>query len=263
KTKERLLNAANYLKSLGEEGRLLLMVATKRQAKSVVKEAAVRAGIMFLTTRWVGGMMTNWEEVKKNIDKLNKFRQEATDGSWSKFPKHEMMKLQKHLKRLETVYGGIAQMKRLPDAIFIVDIKNELIAFRESLRKNVPVVAIVDTNVDPGEVDYPIPSNDDAVGSIKIITDFLAEAFLEGSENRQKRLEKEEKKTKASEEMVQAREAVIEKVVQKEMIKETVKPEKPAVKGGKKSEKITPKKEEKAEKKEKPKKLGRPKKIKK
>lgn len=207
KTRDGLQKAAQYLADLAKEGRLVLFVATKRQAKGVVMEAAKKAGVPYLTNRWIGGFLTNWEEVKKNIDKANRMRRELTDGVWKKFPKHEQIKLEKELHKLEAVYGGVNDLQRLPDAVFIIDIKREVSSLREALKRELPIIAIIDTNANPNQVDYPIPANDDAVGSIQYIVNFLADAYLEGKkvgekkeavpEASQKEI-KEEKKEPAS-----------------------------------------------------------------
>ncbi len=196
KTRDGLKSAAEYIKELALLGQTIIFVATKRQAKGLVKEAAIKAGIPYMTNRWIGGFLTNWDEVKKNIDKLNKYEAESKDGSWSKFPKHEVVKLQKMMRRLESIYGGVKQVNSLPQALFIVDIKKEESALREAVIKNVKTVAIVDTNVNPINVDFPIPANDDAIGSVQFITDYLAEAYLEGKQLREKQAGKQTAKTK-------------------------------------------------------------------
>jgi len=177
-TRSGLKKAAEYLRNLGKEGKIVLFLGTKRQARGVVSEAAKKANAPYLSTRWIGGFMTNWEEIKKNIDKLNRMHKERTDGDWTKFPKHEVVKLEKDLRKIEAVYGGVASLVSLPDTLFIVDIKKEIAALKEASKQEIPVVAIVDTNTDPNLVDYPIPANDDAVGSIRIIVDYLADAYL-------------------------------------------------------------------------------------
>lgn len=186
KTKAGLVEAAHYVKKLAEDGKILLVIATKRQAKGIVSDAAKRAGLPYLTNRWVGGFMTNWEEVKKNIEKVLKMRDDRTNGAWKKFPKHEQVKLEKDLRKLEMVYAGVTELLKLPDAVFIIDIKTEHIALNESQRKEIPVVAIVDTNSDPNSVDYAIPANDDAVGSLTFLTNHIMDAFIEGREIREK-----------------------------------------------------------------------------
>src|SRR3990167_2276169 len=148
KTRDGLKKASEYIKDLALNNKSLLFVGTKRQAKGVVSEAAKRGGIFYLTNRWIGGFFTNWEEVKKNIEKIKKLRQESLDGTWKKFPKHEQVKLGKHLKKLEVVYAGVVNLTNVPDAVFIVDIKKEESCFKEAIRRNVKTVAIVDTNTD-------------------------------------------------------------------------------------------------------------------
>lgn len=190
KTREGLKRAVEYFISLGKEGKVVLFVATKRQAKGVVSEAAKKAGAAYLTTRWIGGFLTNWDEVKKNIEKSNRMRKELTEGVWKRFPKHEQVKLEKELRKLEGVYTGVKDMVRLPDAIFIIDIKREIASLREAQKKEMPIVAIIDTNSDPNAVNYPIPANDDAVGSIQFIVDALVEGYLEGKKVGEKKEEK-------------------------------------------------------------------------
>jgi small subunit ribosomal protein S2 len=186
KTREYLQKSAEYVKDLARQGKTVLFIATKRQAKGVVREAAKRVGIPYITNRWIGGLITNWDEVKKNIDKLNRMRTEKVDGIWKKFPKHEIVKLEKALRRVESVYEGVDQLKDPPEAIFLVDIKKEIICLREAWHHGIKVVAIVDTNSNPEDIDYPIPANDDAVGSIQLIVNYLVEAYLEGVKLKEK-----------------------------------------------------------------------------
>lgn len=194
KTRSALTQAAEYVKGLGQERKTILFVATKRQAKGVVSEAAKRAGVAYLTSRWIGGFITNWEEVKKNIDKLNRFYKEKADGSWQKFPKHEIVKLEKILRKLEIVYKGVIDLTAPPAAVFIVDAKKEIACLAEAIRRGVKTVAIVDTNTDPSALDFPIPANDDAVGSIQYIVNYLAEAYLEGRKLAEKQEGKKEER---------------------------------------------------------------------
>lgn len=193
KTREGLKKAVEFMQSLGKDGKIVLFVATKRQAKGIVLDAAKRAGLSYLTSRWVGGFLTNWEEVKKNIDKANRMRQELADSIWKKFPKHEQVMLEKELRKLESVYNGVKDLTGIPDAVVIVDIKRELSSLRESAKRGLPVVAIIDTNADPNLVDFPIPANDDAVGSIQFIVNALSDAYLEGKKVGEKKENKNEK----------------------------------------------------------------------
>ncbi|MBI4067779.1 30S ribosomal protein S2 [Candidatus Gottesmanbacteria bacterium] len=200
KTKQALSEASLYVRGMAEAGKRLLLVGTKRQARNVVTEAARKNNIFYLTNRWVGGFLTNFEEVKKNIEKLNRMKKESTDGSWQQFPKHERVQLEKEMRKLGAVYGGVADLLTVPDAVFIVDIKKESNAVSEAQRRGIPIVAMVDTNSDPSRVQYPIPANDDAVGSIKYIVEFLAASYAEGMKLSQKKVEKVESKVEKVEE---------------------------------------------------------------
>ena len=192
KTRAALMKAAEFIKKLAEEGKIILFVATKRQAKGVVSEAAKRAGVPYLTSRWIGGFITNWEEIKKNIDKLNNFYKEKADGSWQKFPKHEIVQLEKKLRQLEIVYKGVTELTKPADAVFIVDAKKEIACLYEAIRRQITVMAMVDTNTNQSNVDFPIPANDDAIGSIQYIVNYLADAYLEGKKLREKQEGKKE-----------------------------------------------------------------------
>lgn len=186
KTKKGLDDAVTFVRELVKNGGELLFVATKRQAMGVVKEAVDKAGAPYLVERWIGGFLTNWEEVKKNIDKIINLENDHATGKWKKMPKHEQGKLLRYIQRLKVFYGGVLQVKEKPNALFVVDVKREHAAVREAIRVGIPVVAIVDTNSDPAGIDYVIPANDDAVGSIKFITDTIAAAYGEGKEARAK-----------------------------------------------------------------------------
>lgn len=185
KTKAGLLAAGEFVKKLASEGKTLLFIATKRQAKGVTTEAAKKSGANYMTNRWIGGFITNWEEVKKNIDKLNSMQKDRIAGNWQKFPKHEIVKLEKTVRKLESVYAGVSDLAAVVDCVCIVDIKKESSSVREALRRNIPTIAIVDTNSDPAPIDYAIPANDDAVGSIQYIVNYLADAYLEGRTQKQ------------------------------------------------------------------------------
>lgn len=196
KTKQGLEEAAAFVKTTASLGRSIIFVGTKHQARNIVAEESQRVGAMYLSERWPGGLLTNWWEIKKNLEKLGKMRQEKKTGAWEKFTKKEQQLLDKELKKLENLYGGIAQLKELPGALFLIDIRKEEAAVREASKTQVTVVAVVDTNANPDLVDYPIPGNDDAVGSIKIITSYLADAYKEGRDL----FEKKAEKTKETEE---------------------------------------------------------------
>jgi len=180
KTRDWLKRASEFVCELGKQGKILLFIGSKRQAKGVVSEAAKRAVLPYMTNRWIGGLLTNWDEVKKNIEKMNTLRKEKKDGAWERYPKHEIVKLNKTLRQIEMIYDGVKDLTNLPDAVFIVDINKEVTALKEAVRREIPIAAIVDSNSNPTLTDYPIPANDDAVGSIQYIVNYIADAYLEG-----------------------------------------------------------------------------------
>jgi small subunit ribosomal protein S2 len=194
KTKEGLQKAADFIKSIASSGKIIIFLGTKRQARGIVEEETKRAKAMYLITRWPGGLLTNWEQMKKNLDKLLKMRQEKQAGDWEKFTKKEQQLLDKQLAKLEILYGGIADLKSLPEALFIIDSRKEESAVKEALKTGVKTVAMVDTNANPNLIDYPIPANDDAIGSIKLVMAYLIDACIEGQALFQKLEEKAKQK---------------------------------------------------------------------
>jgi len=193
KTKAGLEAAAAFIKDTVAKGGEVLFVATKRQARGVVKQEVEAVGAPYFVERWIGGFLTNWEQVKKNIDKIIRLDEEQQNGTWKKFPKHEQVKLGRYLKRLKIYYGGVLTLKNVPQALFVVDVKKEDASVREGRISGAAIVAIVDTNADPAGIDYVIPANDDAVGSIQFIAHVVATAYREGKELRQKEIEKTNK----------------------------------------------------------------------
>lgn len=186
KTKAGLDSACTFVKDLVAGGGELLFIATKRQAMGVVKEEAVRVGVPHLVQRWIGGFLTNWDEIKKNIVKIINLETDHATGKWKGMPKHEQSKLLRYIERLKILYGGVLSIKEKPNALFVVDVRREYAAVREAIRMEVPIIGIVDTNSDPAGINYVIPANDDAVGSIQFITKAIANAYLEGKEMRVK-----------------------------------------------------------------------------
>ncbi len=186
KTKAGLEAAAAFVRETAASGGTVLFVATKRQARGIVKELAELAGAPYLVERWIGGFLTNWDEVHKNIQKINRLAEEQKTGAWKKFPKHEQTKLGHYLDRLKVFYGGVLSLNTPPAALFIVDVKKEEAAVREAIRREIPIVAVVDTNSDPTGIDYVIAANDDAVGSISLITKVIANSYREGREKAEK-----------------------------------------------------------------------------
>jgi len=169
KTKQGLKKAAEFIKDLAKQGKTVLFVGTKKQAAAIIKEESLRAGTAFISKRWIGGFLTNWEQVHKNLEKIRNLKNEQEKDIWKKYPKHERVKLGRYLGRLEMFYGGVLSLMDLPDAVFVIDIKREDIAVKEARKQGIPIVAMVDTNSDPTAIEYVIPANDDAVGSIKFI----------------------------------------------------------------------------------------------
>ncbi|ROQ93533.1 30S ribosomal protein S2 [Desulfosoma caldarium] len=172
--------AYQFVVDVTSAGENVLFVGTKRQAQDIIREQAERCGMYYVNHRWLGGMLTNFKTIKLRVDRLNELDAMFEDGSVNRFPKKEVLKLARERDKLERNLGGIKTMTRLPGAVYVVDPQKERIAVQEANRLGIPVVAIVDTNCDPDVIDYPIPGNDDAIRSIKLITDRIADACVEG-----------------------------------------------------------------------------------
>ena len=185
KTVKKLEEAYMFVRDISAQGETVLFVGTKNQAGDSVKEEAVRAGAHYVNARWLGGMMTNFETIKNRIKRLEQLRVMEEDGTFSLLPKKEVSKLTLEIEKLEKFLGGIKTMKKLPGALFIVDPRKEKIAVAEAKKLNIPIVAIVDTNCDPDEVDYVIPGNDDAIRAVKLIAGAMASAIIEGRQGEQ------------------------------------------------------------------------------
>jgi small subunit ribosomal protein S2 len=206
KTLKGLDDAYNFIKEMASTGASILFVGTKKQSQDAIQEEATRAGGFFVNQRWLGGMLTNFSTIRKSIERLKKIETMKTDGTFELLPKKEVAALEKERGQLERNLSGIKDMSGLPGAIFIVDPKKERIAIAEARKLTVPVVAIVDTNCDPDEVDYVIPGNDDAIRAIKLITSKMADAVLEGREVLSKKTAEEAEKA-GVEEKIQQEEA--------------------------------------------------------
>ncbi len=180
KTVKRIEEACAFVRQIASEGEAVLFVGTKRQAKEIIAGEAQRCGMYYVTERWLGGMLTNFFTIKKSIEKLQRLEQNKADGLFDRLPKKEVAKLEKQRLQLEKYLSGIREMDRLPGAVFVIDTNREETAVREARRLGIPVVAIVDSNCNPDEVDYVIPGNDDAIRSIRLITSRLADAINEG-----------------------------------------------------------------------------------
>lgn len=182
KTVKKLEEAYNFVRDIAADGKNVLFVGTKKQAQDSVKEEALRAGAYYVNARWLGGMLTNFTTIRTRISRLNQLKKMAEDGTFDLLPKKEVIKLNLEIEKLEKFLGGIKDMKEFPGALFIVDPRKEKIAVSEAKNLGIPIVAIVDTNCDPDEIDYVIPGNDDAIRAVKLIAGAMANAIIEGRE---------------------------------------------------------------------------------
>src|SRR6266571_1736241 len=180
KTLKMFKEASKFIADLSADGKTVLFVGTKRQAQDAIAEEATRAGAFYVNQRWLGGLLTNWVTVQKSVKRLKELDEMATDGRYELLPKKEVIKLERERKHLEANLAGIKELNRLPDAIFVIDSNKEQIAVREARKLGIPVVAVVDTNCDPSEVDYVIPGNDDALRAIRLFTSKISESIAEG-----------------------------------------------------------------------------------
>lgn len=185
KTVGKVEDAYSFIKSVVDENGTVLFVGTKKQAQEAIESEARRSGMYFVNQRWLGGMLTNYKTIKKRIDLLFKLEKMELDGTFEALPKKEVIKLRAEKDKLEKFLGGIKDMHKLPSAIFVVDPKKEKIAIQEAKVLGIPVVAIVDTNCDPDEVDYVIPGNDDAIRAVKLIAGKMADAIIEARQGEQ------------------------------------------------------------------------------
>ncbi len=180
KTVKMLEDAYQFVRNLVADGGKILFVGTKKQAQDSIRDEAERCGMYYINHRWLGGTLTNFATIKKRIERLHQLEEMETDGTFDVLPKKEVILLRKEKERLAKFLGGIKEMNELPDAIYIVDPRKERIAIAEARKLEIPIIAIVDTNCDPDEVDYVIPGNDDAIRAVKLITSKMADAVLEG-----------------------------------------------------------------------------------
>ena len=193
KTVKKVEEAYMFIRDVAEAGDSVLFVGTKKQAQESIKEEAERVGMYYVNSRWLGGMLTNFATIKTRIERLAQLRKMEEDGTFNLLPKKEVVKLNLEIEKLEKYLGGIKEMKKLPGALFIVDPRKERNAVAEARKLHIPIVAIVDTNCDPDEIDYVIPGNDDAIRAVKLIAGIMANAILEGKQGEQfDALEKED-----------------------------------------------------------------------
>ena len=182
KTSKKLDEAYEFIRTQAEEGKTILFVGTKKQAQECIKEAAEKCGMYYVDQRWLGGMLTNFNTIKTRVQRLKDLEKMQEDGTFDVLPKKEVILLKKEMEKLETNLGGIKDMEEIPGVIFLVDPKKEYNAINEAKKLNIPTVGIVDTNCNPEVLDYPIPGNDDAIRAVKLITDVMANAVIEGKQ---------------------------------------------------------------------------------
>ena len=197
-TVKKVDEASMFVRDLALDGKDILFVGTKKQAQESIESEAKRCGMFFVNNRWLGGTLTNFRTIRTRIDKLNEIDKMEREGKFELLPKKEVIKLMAEREKLQKNLGGIREMKKLPGALFVVDPKNEHIAVAEARILGIPIVAIVDTNCDPDEVDYVIPGNDDAIRAVKLIAGKMADAILEGKQGEQLEDETEEAATEAA-----------------------------------------------------------------
>ena len=185
KTVKKLDEAYNFVRDVAADGGEILFVGTKKQAQESIRDEATRCGMHYVNARWLGGMLTNFRTIRRRIDRMEQINKMREDGTFDMLPKKEVAKLELELEKLEKFLGGVKTMDKLPAAMFIVDPRKERIAVAEARKLNIPIVAIVDTNCDPDEIDYVIPGNDDAIRAVKLIAGAMADAVLEGRQGEQ------------------------------------------------------------------------------
>jgi len=188
KTVEQTRSACDFVHKLASEGKKVLFVGTKKQAKDVIETEAKRAGMSYVTNRWLGGMLTNYQTIKSSIDRLKKIEALKNSADWKDVPKKEQARFDRELEKLQKSLGGIQDMKKLPGAVFIIDTMKEHIAIKEAQKLGIPTVAVVDTNCDPKGINYVIPGNDDAIRSVSLFAHLIAESCLEGAKVHQEKL---------------------------------------------------------------------------
>jgi small subunit ribosomal protein S2 len=182
KTLKMFKEASKFVQDQAAEGKLVLFVGTKRQAQDAIAEEATRCGGFYVNQRWLGGLLTNWVTVQKSVKRLKELDEMATDGRYELLPKKEVVKLERERKHLQANLAGIKNLNRLPDVVFVIDSNKEQIAVKEARKLGIPVVAVVDTNCDPSEVDYVIPGNDDALRAIRLFASKIADSVVEGAQ---------------------------------------------------------------------------------
>lgn len=185
KTVKKVEEAYNFMRDVAQEGEVILFVGTKKQAQETIKEESERCNMFYVNERWLGGMLTNFQTIEKRVKRLKELEKMAEDGTFEVLPKKEVIGLRHEMEKLEKYLGGIKDMPAMPGALFVIDPKKERIAIAEAKKLGIPIIATVDTNCDPDEIDYPIPANDDAIRAVKLLTGKMADAVLEGRQGEQ------------------------------------------------------------------------------
>lgn len=190
-TVERLDVACDFVKKVGEAGGTMIFLGTKKQARTIVADAAKRAGAMYVVERWIGGLLTNFEQTQKSLRKLKELKEKREAGDFADRTKKELLLIDRDIAKLTRFYGGVENMEKMPDALFVVDVRREENACREAVARNIPVIAICDTNADLDLVTHPIPGNDDAIKAIQVVTDAVADSYKAGKEAFEKKSAKQ------------------------------------------------------------------------
>lgn len=227
KSEQLLKEACEFVFNLGKEGKVLLFVGTKKQAKDIIEDLAKSLEAPYMSARWMGGFLTNFEEIKKNIKKLKEYLEQKEKGELSKYTKKEQLLMERKMAKLQRDFAGVMSLERVPDAIFVADAVADNIAVREAGRLGIKVVAVADSNADPTQIDYPIPGNDDAIKSIKILVSAVAGAYGEGKKDASKQAEriksKQLSKKEEIDEELKVEVAEVEEMVEKKAVKEAEK----------------------------------------
>ena len=223
KSEEKLKEAVEFAHNLGKEGKVLLVVGTKKQAREIVESLAKEVETPFIVSRWVGGLLTNFDEIKKNINRLNDLKDEKAKGTLSRYTKKEQLLIDRDLIKFDRDFGGVAKMDKVPDAMFIVDAVSDKVAVKEARSKGLVIVGFADTNSDPNNLDYPIPANDDGIKSIKLISEAVIRAYGEGQkEGGELRIKNEELRVKEEKKTAEKKEKEDKKIVAKKEKEDTI-----------------------------------------
>lgn len=226
KSEEKLKEAVEAAYNLGKDGKVLLLIGTKKQSRDIIEDLAKEANTPYITSHWIGGLLTNFDEVRRNIKRLNDLKDEQDKGTLSRYTKKEQLLISKKLQKYQSEFGGISDMGAVPDALFIVDAVADQTAVREAVRMNIPIIGFSDTNANPDYLDYPIPANDDGIKSIRLISETVIKAYIEGKKEAGVRVARavekaaEDKKAEELDSKVAEEAAAIEEEVEQKIVDE-------------------------------------------